>query len=195
MSGAIDSDLEELSARIRACNACAGDLPLGPRPVFQASATATILIASQAPGSKVHASGIPFSDASGDQLRSWLGMSADEFYDPARVAIVPMALCYPGVRGGGDAPPPRKCATLWRDRLLGLLGGVRLSLLIGTYAQDYVFGPGRMTDRVRDFEHYLPDYFLLPHPSWRSRVWMAKNPWFEENVLPRLRQEVRARLD
>lgn len=192
---AADASLEALCAEVRACTACAAHLPLGPRPVFQVSSTATVLIASQAPGSKVHASGIPFSDASGEQLRRWMGVSAEEFYDRARIAIVPTALCYPGVAtSGGDSPPRRECAPLWRDRLLSRLTGVELTLLVGTYAQDHVLGPGRMIDRVRDFEEYLPRYFPLPHPSWRSRVWMTNNPWFEEAVLPRLRDEVRARL-
>lgn len=190
-----DSDLSTLSAHARACVACAAALPFGPRPVFQVSATARILIASQAPGSRVHASGVPFSDPSGEQLRRWMAVSPDEFYDASRIAIVPMALCYPGSgSGGGDAPPRRECAPLWRDRLVAALRSVDLTLLVGAYAQDHVLGRGRVTDRVRHFERYLPDYFPLPHPSWRSNLWMGKHPWFERDVLPRLRAEVRARL-
>jgi len=177
---------------IRSCSACAEVLPLGPRPVFQASPTATLLIASQAPGVKVHASGIPFRDASGDRLREWTGLSLDEFYDASKVAIVPMGLCYPGRgKNGGDAPPRPECAALWRDRLLQGMPALRLTLLVGTYAQANVLGPGTMSERVRDFERYLPRYFPLPHPSWRSRVWAERNPWFAAEVLPALRSAVR----
>ena len=186
--------LQHLVDQILSCSSCS-DLPLGPRPVLQISSNAKILVASQAPGTKAHASGIPFSDASGDHLRDWMAVTPDEFYDSQRVAIVPMALCYPGRgTGGGDAPPRRECASLWRAPLLQSLEALELTLLVGTYAQDGLLGPGRMTDRVRNFEAYLPDYFPLPHPSWRSRTWMARNPWFETHVLPRLRQEVAARL-
>ena len=177
---------------IRSCSACAEVLPLGPRPVFQASPTATLLIASQAPGVKVHASGIPFRDASGDRLREWTGLSLDEFYDASKVAIVPIGLCYPGRgKNGGDAPPRPECAALWRDRLLQGMPELRLTLLVGTYAQANVLGPGTMSERVRDFERYLPRYFPLPHPSWRSRVWAERNPWFAAEVLPALRSAVR----
>jgi len=177
---------------IRSCSACAEVLPLGPRPVFQASPTATLLIASQAPGVKVHASGIPFRDASGDRLREWTGLSLDEFYDASKIAIVPMGLCYPGRgKNGGDAPPRPECAALWRDRLLQGMPALRLTLLVGTYAQANVLGPGTMSERVRDFERYLPRYFPLPHPSWRSRVWAERNPWFAAEVLPALRSAVR----
>lgn len=189
------ADLDAFLAELRACTACADELPLGPRPLLQLSDTASILVAGQAPGTRAHASGIPFNDQSGQHLREWMGVSADEFYDPARVAIVPMALCYPGRRNGGDAPPRPECAVLWRERIMRHLGSVRLTLLVGSYAIDHVLGPGRMTERVRNFEQYLPRYFPLPHPSWRSRGWMAKNPWFAERVLPRLRQEVRALLE
>jgi len=177
---------------IRSCSACAEVLPLGPRPVLQASPTATLLIASQAPGVKVHASGIPFRDASGDRLREWTGLSLDEFYDASKIAIVPMGLCYPGRgKNGGDAPPRPECAALWRDRLLQGMPELRLTLLVGTYAQANVLGPGTMSERVRDFERYLPRYFPLPHPSWRSRVWAERNPWFAAEVLPALRSAVR----
>lgn len=185
-----EEELERLAAEIRSCTACAGKLPLGPRPVFQIRSTARILIASQAPGTRAHVSGIPFSDASGEQLRKWMGMSAEAFYDADRVAIVPMALCYPGRSGSGDAAPRPECAALWRAPLLGHLGALQLTLLVGTYAQEAVLGPGKMTERVRDFESCLPRNFPLPHPSWRSRIWMAKNPWFEAGVVPRLREEV-----
>jgi uracil-DNA glycosylase len=155
------------------------------------SQTATLLIASQAPGTKVHASGVPFSDPSGDRLREWTGLSSEEFYDLAKVAILPMGLCYPGrAKGGGDAPPRPECALLWRDRLLAAMPGIRLTLLIGGYAQNHVLGPGAVGARVRAFRDYLPRYFPLPHPSWRSRIWSSRNPWFEEDVIPALRQSV-----
>ncbi len=155
------------------------------------SAAARILIASQAPGSKAHQTGIPFSDASGERLRAWMGVSEDEFYDAGTVAILPMGLCYPGrLSDGGDAPPLPQCARLWRERLLGGMPALRLALLVGTFAQTYVLGPGAMTDRVANFESYLPRYFPLPHPSWRTRFWAAKNPWFETEVLPALRLAV-----
>lgn len=180
--------LDSLLAEVRACRACTDVLPLGPRPVFQISATARILIASQAPGTKVHESGIPFSDASGDRLREWMGVSADQFYDESKIAILPMGLCYPGRQpSGGDAPPRPECAPLWRGRLLAHIPDLRLTLLVGTHAQTDVLGPGKMTDRVMGFQQYLPAIFPLPHPSWRSRHWAANNPWFEAEVVPALR--------
>lgn len=182
--------LDDLVEQVRACRACAAELPAEPRPVFQVSGSARLLIASQAPGSKVQASGIPFSDASGERLRDWMGIGADLFYDARRIAILPMGFCYPGKGKGGDAPPRRECRHLWRDSLLSFMPEIRLTLLVGTYAQADILGPGRMTERVRAFRKYLPDYFPLPHPSWRSRVWMKNNPWFEAEVLPSLRQEV-----
>lgn len=185
------AEFESLVAEVRACTACAAVLPLGPRPVFQMSQTATLLVASQAPGTKVHASGIPFSDPSGDRLREWAGLSNEQFYDAAKVAILPMGLCYPGrAANGGDAPPRPECAPLWRERLLAAMPAIRLTLLIGGYAQNHVLGPGSVGTRVRAFRDYLPRYFPLPHPSWRSRIWAARNPWFEEEVLPALRESV-----
>ena len=179
--------LATLLAKVRACSACVEALPLGPRPVLQLSTSATVLIASQAPGSKVHQTGVPFSDASGDRLREWMGVSSEEFYDEQTFAILPMGFCYPGRSGGGDAPPRAECARLWRSQLLELLPVVRLTLLVGSYAQRHVIGLGAITPRVRNFRDYLPDYFVLPHPSWRSRLWEERNPWFAEDVLPALR--------
>jgi len=187
-----DDGVELILERVRACRACAEVLPFGARPIFQLSKTATILIASQAPGSKAHFSGIPFSDPSGDRLRQWTGLSKDQFYDRRHIAILPMALCYPGrARGSGDAPPRPECALLWRNQLLEQLPGIRLTLLVGTYAQAHVLGLGSLTDRVRNFRSHLPDYFPLPHPSWRSRFWVERNPWFETDVLPALRTAIR----
>ena len=187
--------LDSLLAEVRACRMCADDLPLGPRPVIQISPAARILIASQAPGTKVHESGVPFSDASGDRLREWMGVSEDEFYDERQVAILPMGLCYPGrLPGGGDAPPRAECAPLWRDRLLAHLPDLRLTLLIGTYAQNNVLGAGKMTERVMNFKDRLPAVFPLPHPSWRSRHWAAQNPWFDAEVIPALHDAVQRAL-
>ena len=184
-------DLDTLAAEVRACTVCAPHLPLGPRPILRVSPTATLLIASQAPGTLVHASGTPWTDASGHRLRGWLGLAPDAFYDPVRVAILPMGFCYPGrLPRGGDAPPRPECAPIWRQRLLDGMPALRLTLLVGAYAQEYALGPGRMTDRVRDFGKHLPRYFPLPHPSWRTCVWESKNPWFTAEVLPALRVEV-----
>ena len=183
--------LAEAAAEARACRHCAAVLPLGPRPVFRVSATATLLIAGQAPGTKVHATGIPWNDPSGERLRSWLAMDKHTFYDESRIAILPMGFCYPGrLKNGGDAPPRPECAPLWRERLLTLMPSIRLTLLVGSYAQIYTLGRGPMTDRVRDFRAHLPDWFPLPHPSWRTTIWERRNPWFEAEALPALRSAV-----
>lgn len=184
-------DLVALVADIRACRACAAHLPLGPRPVLHVSETARLLIAGQAPGTKVHATGISFNDASGDRLRGWLGMDRAAFYDGARVAIVPCGLCYPGrLPNGGDAPPRPECAPLWRARILSALPQIRLTLLVGSYAQALALGPGKVSERVRAFRAYLPHQFPLPHPSWRTGGWERANPWFGAEVLPALREAV-----
>ena len=183
--------LAEAAAEARACRHCAAVLPLGPRPVFRVSATATLLIAGQAPGTKVHATGIPWNDPSGERLRSWLAMDKHTFYDESRIAILPMGFCYPGrLKNGGDAPPRPECAPLWRERLLTSMPSIRLTLLVGSYAQIYTLGRGPMTDRVRDFRAHLPDWFPLPHPSWRTTIWERRNPWFEAEALPALRSAV-----
>ena len=182
--------LASLLADVRACTNCAGELPFGPRPILQASTSATILIASQAPGSKVHQTGVPFSDPSGDRLREWTGLSGDEFYDESTIAIVPMGFCYPGRSAGGDAPPRAECARLWRSRVLELLPAVSLTLLVGSHAQNHVLGPAALTTRVKNFRDYLPRFFPLPHPSWRSRIWEDRNPWFRADVLPELRSAI-----
>lgn len=185
--------LSDLVREARKCRACVESLPLGPRPVFQVSRTAHLLVASQAPGTKVHESGRPFTDASGVRLRAWLGMSEDVFYDPRRVAILPMGFCYPGrLPNGGDAPPRRECAALWRQRFLDAMPAIRLTLLIGSYAQVWALGPGSVLDRVRGFQSYLPRFFPLPHPSWRSTIWERRNPWFMAEVVPALRGAVAA---
>jgi uracil-DNA glycosylase family 4 len=182
--------LEALLKRVRACTACLDGLPLGPRPLLQASASATILIVGQAPGCRAHQTGVPFSDASGDRLREWMGLSQDDFYDDRRVAIVPMGFCYPGRLASGDAPPRKECTNLWRAELLAMLPEVSLTLLLGTYAQNHVLGPGALATRVRNFRDYLPAYFPLPHPSWRSRLWEDRNAWFRREVIPELRAAI-----
>jgi uracil-DNA glycosylase len=191
----IISPLAKLAAEIRACHVCVAHLPLGPRPVFRVSSTARLLIVGQAPGTKVHATGIPWNDPSGERLRSWLQMERDAFYDETRIAIVPIGLCYPGrLANGGDAPPRPECAPLWRERLIALMPDIRLTLLIGTYALTHVLGRGSVTERVRDFRRNLPHYFALPHPSWRTMAWERRNPWFAEDVLPGLHRAVAAAL-
>ncbi len=161
--------------------------------MFRASVTARVLIAGQAPGTKVHATGIPWNDPSGDRLRGWLAMDRDTFYDERRIAILPMGFCYPGrLPGGGDRPPRPECAPLWRARLLALMPDIRLTLLIGTYAQADTWGAGPMTDRVRGFRDHLPSVIPLPHPSWRTTVWERRNPWFTTDLIPTLRARVAA---
>jgi uracil-DNA glycosylase len=163
--------------------------------VFRVSTTARLLIVGQAPGTKVHLTGIPWNDPSGDRLRGWLAMDRDTFYDERRIAIVPMGLCYPGrLPNGGDAPPRRECAPLWREKLVGLMPDIRLTLLVGTYALVHTLGRGPMSERVRGFRDYLPRYFPLPHPSWRTTAWERKNPWFAAEALPALRAAVAAAL-
>jgi uracil-DNA glycosylase len=183
--------IAQAAAAARACRLCEAVLPLGPRPVFRISATARLLIIGQAPGTKVHATGIPWNDPSGDRLRAWLQMSRETFYDERRIAIVPMGLCYPGrLPNGGDAPPRPECAPLWHKRLIDRMPRIRLTLLVGGYAQTYVVGRGAMTDRVRGFREMPPQYFPLPHPSWRTTAWERRNPWFTAEALPALRQAI-----
>jgi uracil-DNA glycosylase len=186
---------ESLLAAIRACTVCSDSLAAGPRPIVQFSDRARIVIIGQAPGSKVHASGIPWNDDSGDRLRGWIGLSKDQFYDPARVALVPMGFCYPGKGRSGDLPPRPECAPLWHSRIMGLLPANRLTLLVGTYAQRaYLKRPkgAALTETVRAFHTYGPNFFPLPHPAWRSVIWMKRNTWFERDILPALRSRVQA---
>jgi uracil-DNA glycosylase len=189
---------EALLARARACHVCAAELPLGPRPVFRLAESARLLIVGQAPGTKVHATGIPWNDPSGDRLRGWLALDRDAFYDTARIAILPTGLCYPGrLPQGGDAPPRPECAPLWHPPLRARLRNLRVTLLVGSYAQAHDLGARRatsMTETVRRFADYLPEFFVLPHPSWRTLGWARRNPWFEQEVIPELRKRVRAAL-
>ena len=190
-----NTGLDALLTEIRACRLCEAQLPLGPRPVLRASATARLLIVGQAPGTKVHASGIPWDDASGQRLRAWLDMDADTFYDATRIAIVPMGFCYPGKRGGGDAPPRPECRATWHPQLLPMLKQVRLTLLIGQYAQEYFLGRRRkatLTATVAAWREYMPEHLPLPHPSPRNIGWFKANPWFERDVVPALRKQVHA---
>jgi uracil-DNA glycosylase len=179
------------AAEAQACRRCETMLPLGPRPTFRVSNTARVLIIGQAPGTRVHATGIPWNDASGDRLRLWLALDRDAFYDQGRIAIVPMGLCYPGrLPNGGDAPPRPECAPLWLDRFVRLMPQIRLTLLVGSYAQRHRLGPGAMTDRVRRFADLGPAVIPLPHPSWRTTAWERRNPWFGAALLPVLRDAV-----
>ena len=196
-AGAGDPDpLGALLAETRACRLCAKHLPLGPRPVLRARATARLLIVGQAPGTKVHESGVPWNDASGERLRAWLALPPEVFYDEARVAIVPMGFCYPGRDArGGDLPPRPECAPEWHPRLLAHLGRLGLTLLVGGYAQKYYLGrraKGSVTATVAAWRDYLPGYLPTPHPSWRTTGWLNKNPWFEAELVPELRRRVGA---
>ena len=186
------SSLSALLDEVRRCQLCATHLPLGPRPVLQAGRRARILLAGQAPGRKVHASGVPFDDASGDRLRQWLGVSRETFYDPERIAILPMGFCFPGTGKSGDLPPRPECAPAWRQRLLAELGEIELTLVIGQYAQAYYLpdAMGNLTNTVRDWRRHWPTVLPLPHPSPRNNLWLRRNPWFEAEVLPALRQRV-----
>ena len=193
----MSGDHAALLERIRACSLCDGKLPLGPRPVLRAHPAARLLVVSQAPGLRVHESGIPFNDASGIRLRGWLGLEREAFYDESRVAIVPMAFCYPGRGESGDLPPRPECAAAWHAHLMPGLPQVRLRLLVGHYAQAHYLGNVRgrtLTDTVRAFRDYLPGTLPLPHPSPRNQVWFRANPWFEAELVPVLREHVAAAL-
>jgi uracil-DNA glycosylase len=188
--------LDRLYAEVRACTLCAKELPLGPRPVLRGHASARLLILSQAPGTRVHETGISFNDPSGDRLRQWLGIDRDIFYDEARIAIMPMGFCYPGrLPQGGDKPPRPECAPHWHERVLARLPRIELTLLAGSYAIDYYLTPKRsMTAHVAAWREPLPTYFPLPHPSWRTTLWERQNPWFAAELLPELRKRVAALL-
>ncbi len=186
--------LEEALHAARACEHCIDVLPLGPRPVARASLTARLLIVGQAPGTRVHETGIPWNDPSGDRLRQWMGLDRDTFYDESRIAIIPMGLCYPGRDAhGGDAPPRSCCAPLWHARLVPLLPRLELILLVGGYAQAYYLGDSvgaSLTETVRHWRDFQPDFLPLPHPSFRNNAWLKRNPWFDAEVLPHLRERV-----
>ncbi len=191
--GQPEEDFERLVAQVQGCTVCAANLPHFPRPVVCASPTARLLIVGQAPGRRVHETGIPWNDPSGDQLRLWLGMTREQFYDASRIAIVPTGLCYPGTVKGSDLPPRPECAPLWHPPLRAAMPAIRLTLLIGAYAQAYYLGRRRgrtLADTVHAWRGFLPDTFPLPHPSPRNRLWFKRHPWFEQEVLPALRERV-----
>ncbi len=189
-----EAALQHLLGEIRACRVCARHLPLGPRPVLRASTSARLLIIGQAPGTRVHASGIPWDDRSGDRLRQWLGVEKEIFYDTQRIAIVPMGFCFPGIDPrGGDNPPRPECAPLWHERVLDHLPSLELVLLIGGYAQKRYLGATRgktMTATVATWREHLPRHLPLPHPSWRNTAWLRRHPWFETELVPELQRRV-----
>jgi uracil-DNA glycosylase len=186
--------LPSLLKEVRACTLCAAHLPLGPRPVVQVAADARILIAGQAPGSKVHASGVPFDDASGERLRQWMGLDRETFYDPHQVAILPMGFCFPGTGRSGDLPPRQECAPQWRARLLQAMPNIQLTMVIGQYAMAWHL-PGQgtlsLTDTVRHWRDHWPALLPMPHPSPRNNLWLKANPWFVTDVVPALQARVR----
>ncbi len=185
--------MEKLLSDIRACKVCSASLPLGPRPIVTAHYDAKIIIIGQAPGTKVHETGVPWDDPSGKQLRKWLGVSNTVFYDETKIALVPMGFCYPGKGKGGDLPPRPECAPLWHQKLWDGMPNLKLIILIGTYAQKYYLKEAmekNLTETVKAYEKYLPIYFPLPHPSPRNRFWLTKNPWFEQEVLPQLKERI-----
>ncbi len=187
-----DDEFPRLLAEVRACTLCAAELPVDPRPVLRAHPAARILIASQAPGRKVHETGIPFNDPSGKRLRDWLGVSPEEFYDEKRVAIVPMGFCFPGTGKGGDLPPRPECAERWRAPVLGLLQRIELVVAVGSYAVVYHTGERKpLSETVREWRRWGPGLIPLPHPSPRNTRWLQKNDWFEREVVPGLRTRIR----
>lgn len=193
------TDLSAVLADIRACRACAGELAHAPRPVVMVAPETRILICGQAPGRRVHESGAPFTDPSGDRLRGWMGVDSETFYGDPRIGVAAQAFCYPGTAPeGGDYPPPKRCAQLWRPRLLAALPDVSLTLLVGGHAQAWALEnrmKATMTDTVRAWREYLPAVLPLPHPSWRNTAWLKRNPWFEAEVIPYLRGRVREMLE
>jgi uracil-DNA glycosylase len=188
--------LETLLAEIRACRACADDFDHEPRPVVRVGPATRLLICGQAPGRRVHESGLPFDDPSGDRLRRWMGVDRDTFYEHPALGVAAMAFCYPGTdANGADRPPPPRCAVLWRDRLIATLPKVELTVLLGRPAQKWALGAGArnsMAETVRAWRDYLPQVVVMPHPSWRNVGWLQRNPWFEAEVTPYLRGRVAA---
>lgn len=192
------SRLSALLSEVRACTLCAHDLPRGPRPVVQAGRRARILVVGQAPGTKVHVTGIPFNDPSGDRLRAWMGIDRDTFYDADQIALLPMAFCYPGRGKSGDLPPPPRCAQTWRAKLMRELPNIELTILLGQYAQawhlpaDESASRGKtLTDTVLAWRQFIPEQVPMPHPSPRNNLWLRRNPWFEIEVIPWLQRRVK----
>lgn len=186
--------LPALLRDIRACQICASALPHAPRPVLRATSSARIVIAGQAPGTRVHESGMPFTDPSGDRLRDWMGVDSETFYNDKLIAIVPMGFCFPGLdEKGGDLPPRKECAPAWRSSVFTHLNNVKLTLLVGSYAQNWHLKDSRkptLSETVKAFKEYGPELLPLPHPSWRNNAWLKKNPWFTDDLLPHLRRRI-----
>ncbi len=185
--------MKKLLQEIRACTVCEKDLPLEPRPVVSASPSSKIVIIGQAPGTAVHESGIPWDDPSGKRLREWMDISDEDFYDPKKVALIPMGFCYPGKGKTGDLPPRPECAPIWHEALLSQMPKVELTLLFGTYAQNYYLPNNTyktLTETVQNHKKFLPDFLPMPHPSPRNNIWLKKNPWFSEEVVPFLQKEI-----
>lgn len=190
------SSWQNLLTEVRQCTLCAPELPMGARPVVQLHPNAKILVAGQAPGRRVHASGKPFDDPSGDRLRQWMGIDKATFYDAEKLAIIPMGLCYPGTGKSGDLPPRPECAPAWRQKLLQQLPNLELTLAIGQYAQSWHIDEPKqtLTERVKNWESYWPEVLPLPHPSPRNNLWLKRNPWFEDSIIPTLQERVAALL-
>jgi len=194
----MSKSLDKLVKEIKACNLCTDHLPLGPRPVIQVGSLARILIVGQAPGRRVHETGIPFNDPSGERLRLWMGINKEEFYDKDKVALVPMGFCFPGTGKSGDLPPRPECADTWREKLLEQLPNIELTIVIGQYAQGWHFGSSNkqnLTETVKSWKEFWPNAIPLPHPSPRNNIWLRKNAWFENEVIPALQKAVNAILD
>jgi len=189
------ANLDRLLKQIRACRLCADELPLGPRPVLRGRVTARLLVVGQAPGTRVHETGIPWNDPSGDRLRAWMQIDREMFYDESRIAIIPMGYCYPGRNArGGDLPPRKECAETWLPKLLPHFPRVELTLLVGGYAHEHYLkdrAKETLTETVKAWREYLPRYLPLPHPSFRNLRWLRLNPWFEREVIPELRKNIK----
>ena len=185
--------MQNLLSEIKQCTICSAHLDLGPNPVVAGHKDSKIVIIGQAPGSVVHRTGIPWDDKSGQNLRNWMGVDTDTFYDEEKISIIPMGFCYPGKGKTGDLPPRKECAPLWHEELFKNLENIDLILLIGAYAQKYYLGKlakRTLTETVAEYEEYLPKYFVLPHPSPRNNIWMKKNSWFQESILPELKRKI-----
>lgn len=189
------SKLEKLLNKIRSCSECSKHLALGPNPVLSLNSRSKIIVIGQAPGLAVHKTSVPWNDKSGENLRKWMNVSVDDFYDTDKFGIIPMGFCYPGKGKSGDLPPTKECAPLWHQKLLSNMKDVELILLIGTYAQQYYLGnklKRTLTESVKNYKEYLPNYFVLPHPSPRNNIWQAKNEWFKKEVIPELKNSIKS---